>query len=271
MSMTDELPSALRDALGHVIADQRRQWHRERELLEAQSRETIALLRAENVELREVFKRDAAERLASLRDGAPGAPGRDADLAPVLAEFERVRSNVSDHIDELCRRVDARLAKVKDGEPGRDADLTPIVAEFDRVRSNVSDHIDELCRRVDARLAEVKDGEPGRNADLAPIVAEFEQVKSVLADHAGTLNRELTDKVTARLAEIKNAEIPDAPDYIAEMVSRCVAYVAHGPASPEQLPAFVLNINAGADRAKKKTIVMRKDRDGNPVADVTED
>jgi hypothetical protein len=38
MITTAVLPDALRDALGQVISDQRREWRRERELIEAQSR-----------------------------------------------------------------------------------------------------------------------------------------------------------------------------------------------------------------------------------------
>lgn len=167
MNMIDELPSALRDALGQVIADQRREWRRERELLEAQSRETISLLRAENVELRETAKREHSERLASLRDGRDGEPGKDADLSPVLAEFEQIKAGALDRVDELCRRVDARLADVKDGEPGRDADLAPIVAEFDQIKSLLAEHMGRLTReltdKVNAKLAEVKNGEPGRD------------------------------------------------------------------------------------------------------------
>lgn len=73
-------PDALRDALGQVIANERREWRRERELIEAQSRAVIAELRAENLALVTRMEEMVAARLATLRDGrdgADGANGRD--------------------------------------------------------------------------------------------------------------------------------------------------------------------------------------------------
>lgn len=76
MNMTAALlPESLRDALGQVIADQRREWRRERELLEAQSRETIAELRARIVELERKTDEAVSARLSTLKDGRDGAPG----------------------------------------------------------------------------------------------------------------------------------------------------------------------------------------------------
>ena len=78
-----QLPDALRDALGQVIAQQRQEWRRERELIEAQSRATIAELRAEVAALAASIEQRVAERLATLRDGKDGADGRDGlDGAP---------------------------------------------------------------------------------------------------------------------------------------------------------------------------------------------
>lgn len=68
-------PETLRDALGQVIAHERAQWRRERELIEAESRAAIADLRAQIVALRAEVKDEVAARLATLRDGRDGAPG----------------------------------------------------------------------------------------------------------------------------------------------------------------------------------------------------
>lgn len=77
------LPEALRDALGQVIADQRREWRRERELMEAQARSVIAELRAEHGALTARMDAMVAERLATLRDGKDGVNGKDGrDGAP---------------------------------------------------------------------------------------------------------------------------------------------------------------------------------------------
>jgi hypothetical protein len=73
--MTDVLPEALRSALGQVIADQRREWRRERELMESQSRETIAELRARIVELERKTEETVSTRLAVVRDGVDGKDG----------------------------------------------------------------------------------------------------------------------------------------------------------------------------------------------------
>lgn len=75
-------PDVLREALGHVIADLRREWRREREVIEAQARQVIAELRAENVELRAALTAKIEARLAELKDGAPGAPGEQGPMGP---------------------------------------------------------------------------------------------------------------------------------------------------------------------------------------------
>ncbi len=76
------LPDALREALGHVIADQRREWRRELEVIEAQSREAVAELRARIAELTAEVNQRVDARLATLRDGAPGEPGPAGETGP---------------------------------------------------------------------------------------------------------------------------------------------------------------------------------------------
>lgn len=157
--MTDELPDVLRDVLGHVVAEQRREWRREREVIQAQSREVVADLRAQIAELTERVRQSAAaavnERLAALRDGRDGEPG-----AP--------------------------------GEPGVPGECGP----------------------------------PG--------------------------------------------EIPMAPEHVAEDISRVVSLLSQTAPAARHIEPFVLNINTGAERTRKKTITMRKDGNGNSVADVVE-
>jgi hypothetical protein len=60
-----------RDALGHALAQERKQWQRGLDLIEAQAQTTIAELRASNAELRGEILR----QLAAVRDGVDGAPG----------------------------------------------------------------------------------------------------------------------------------------------------------------------------------------------------
>jgi hypothetical protein len=89
MITTAVLPDALRDALGQVISDQRREWIRARELIEAESRaigaesrETISQLRAEVVELRTALREEVGARLAAVRDGEDGKDGAEGPPGP---------------------------------------------------------------------------------------------------------------------------------------------------------------------------------------------
>ena len=74
--MTDnELPSELENALGFVVAELRRQWTRERQLIEDQANAIVARLRGEIAELRAELDKTVRERLAAVRDGDKGDPG----------------------------------------------------------------------------------------------------------------------------------------------------------------------------------------------------
>ena len=68
-----QLREALREALGQVIAHERAQWRRERELIEAQARALVAEAEARFTTL----AAQAEARLATLRDGRDGVDGRD--------------------------------------------------------------------------------------------------------------------------------------------------------------------------------------------------
>jgi hypothetical protein len=78
----DSLLEAWRDALGEVLDTERRQWQRERMLIEAQAQATINELRAVVAELRGEIMRQVAERLATVRDGAPGEAGLPGPPGP---------------------------------------------------------------------------------------------------------------------------------------------------------------------------------------------
>jgi hypothetical protein len=108
MITTAVLPDALRDALGQVISDQRREWRRERELIEAQSRETISQLRADVIELRTALRDEVVARLAAVRDGIDGKDGRDADPAEIA--------------ERLIPEVERAVAAIPAPRDGKDAD-----------------------------------------------------------------------------------------------------------------------------------------------------
>lgn len=80
--MTDALPNAWRDVLGQVLAIERRQWRQEREIAQAETRATIAELRAEVLELKHAVQSSVAERLAAVRDGIDGKDGLDGKEGP---------------------------------------------------------------------------------------------------------------------------------------------------------------------------------------------
>jgi hypothetical protein len=124
MITTAVLPDALRDALGQVISDQRREWVRARELIEAESRaigaesrETISQLRADIVELRTALRDEVVARLAAVRDGIDGKDGRDADPAEIA---ERL-------IPEVERAV-AAIPVPRDGQDADPAEVAGLVA-----------------------------------------------------------------------------------------------------------------------------------------------
>jgi len=62
-----------------VIAELRREWMRELELMTAQGREAIATMRADMIELQHARNAEIAARLSSMKDGVPG---RDGEQGP---------------------------------------------------------------------------------------------------------------------------------------------------------------------------------------------
>jgi hypothetical protein len=78
----DCLLEAWREALGEVLDTERRQWQRERALIEAQAQAMIAELRASVAELHGKIIERLNERLGALKDGEPGAPGEQGPPGP---------------------------------------------------------------------------------------------------------------------------------------------------------------------------------------------
>lgn len=109
-----QFTEALRDALGQVLARERAQWRRERELIEAQAR-------ADVLEIRASVERMVAERLATLRDGRDGADGRDG-----IAGRDGVDGAAGrDGLDGAAGRDGVDGVNGRDGIDGRDgADAT---------------------------------------------------------------------------------------------------------------------------------------------------
>lgn len=75
-------PDALQEALARVIANERREWQRDRQVMAAEVARTIAELKADIVQLRSVFRDLVADRLAQLKDGKDGRDGVDGKDGP---------------------------------------------------------------------------------------------------------------------------------------------------------------------------------------------
>jgi hypothetical protein len=67
--------NSLTEILGQLVARERQEIRRSRELAEAQTRAILAHLRAESVEAMQRLETRIVERLAGLKDGRDGAPG----------------------------------------------------------------------------------------------------------------------------------------------------------------------------------------------------
>lgn len=179
MKLNAESISSLREALGQVIANERREWRRERELIEAQAREAVAELRARIVELERDAKQSVSDRLATLKDGEPGVSVTLDDVAPLIAtEVQRLFSTIKppengkDADPEALaaavhaaveERVALAVAAIPPAQPGKDADPEVIV---------------RLVGEAVAALPSARAGDPGPAGEsvtldqLAPLVAE---------------------------------------------------------------------------------------------------
>lgn len=207
MTTTAVLPDALRDALGQVISDQRREWRRERELIEAQSRETISQLRADIVELRTALRDEVVARLAAVRDGKDGGegpPGLPGEAGPpgergLDANPQEIAALLAPEVERLV----AAMPKPQDGRDGKDADPAEIAERL----------IPEVERAV-AAIPAPRDGKDADPAEVAGLVA------SEVGRAVGGLPvpKDGRDGVDG-----KDAVIPDAPDDVAYQVTRALA------------------------------------------------
>lgn len=166
-------PEGLRAALGQVIADQRREWRRERELIEAQSREAIAGLRARIVELEAELRGKVDSAIGQIPVPKDGASVTIEQLAPM--------------VEEVVGRAVAALPPAKDGEPGGSVtleDVRPMIGEAaasaatratEEAMSGVPAAIDDAVAKAVAALPVPEAGKDGKSVtleDVAPLVEE---------------------------------------------------------------------------------------------------
>lgn len=165
------LPDALYDALGRVVADQRKEWGRERERIEADARALQTGLEAKIVTLQaELEKRADAqiqrivEALATIKSGEPGRDGQDADP-------EAIAAMVAEAVAKIPPPVPG-----KDGDPGEDGkDADP-----ELVSALVAEKVAEAVAALPAPTPG-KDGDPGRDGKDV----EIEDVEAMVAEHVG--------------------------------------------------------------------------------------
>ena len=118
MNTNAVLSDSLRDVLGQIVAEQRREWRREREVMEAQSRTTIAELNARIIELERRAEIEIAQRLVMLKDGRDGERGDPGEPGPA-GEPGRPGSDGRDGVDGVNG---TNGADGKDGSPGPPGD-----------------------------------------------------------------------------------------------------------------------------------------------------
>lgn len=236
------LPDGLREALGQVIADQRREWRREREVIEAQARQTIAELRAEIVELKAQINEKVDAKLATVKDGEPGRSVDEADVEVMVAVALRQAvaalppPKEADPVDMTAveamvqARVDAAVAKIPPAEKGADAD--PVVME-------------RMIGEAVAKLPPAEPGKPGASVTVADVTPLLESLvekavgalppakngESVTVEQlAPLIDRFAAEHVAAQVAALPPAE-PGAPgrsvtvDDVAPMIVAEVARV----------------------------------------------
>jgi hypothetical protein len=211
--MQSALPlEILADELGAAAGRIERELRLKDEARAARFEARLAAIELAAFKAEEERQRIFGERLAELRngrDGDPGRDGKDADIEPLKRDLS---AHVLNTLVEMQDKVDGKLAEVKDGkdgEPGRDgkdADIEPLIKRVHVAEELSVQHIGllskELTDKVDAKLAEVRDGEdgePGKDADNQLILDSLDE--EFRRQFAG-----LEDKLDQRLAGLKDGK-----------------------------------------------------------------
>lgn len=176
--MNDAQPAdAVRDALAQVIANERREWRRERELIEAQARETVAELRSKIVELERELRDMVETRIASIKDGIDGKDGVDGRDGLSVKEF--IRDERGHLIVSMSNGDTHDLGRIvgsdgKDGVDGKDGEAGPkgergadgIAPSAEEVANAIRDDLAEIAKEVAVNAAEsLPRPKDGKDAD----------------------------------------------------------------------------------------------------------
>jgi len=221
---------AAADAVARTIAQVQREAARERELREAQFAAKMAELDARIAAVAETERR-LADRIASVKDGERGEPGRDADEEAVAA---RVAEKMAGELAGL-RTIVTEVREVQEN-----TDLTAIVtgvakevvaeamAEIPVPQDGKSVTLDDVRPMIEegitaavAAIPAPKDGENGKDADPAVIRQMVEEIapvavsESVRAYFEANPVRDGMDGTSVTLEDV----IPIIEEKIAEAVA----------------------------------------------------
>ncbi|AEI71097.1 hypothetical protein [EBPR siphovirus 3] len=171
--MTDELPDALAEALGSIIADLRKEWRKELEVVTAESRATIAELKAANADL-----------LAALRDNVSTEVKRvDAALANVRngqdVDQVAVERTIVEHV---YAAVEAATKSIRVPEDGKSVE--PEVVQ----------------RMVDEAVAAIRVPEDGKSVTLADVQPLLDEARAALQEQT---KADLGEAVVAILVDVE--------------------------------------------------------------------
>lgn len=207
--MNDTISPALAKSLGKVVADLRREWKKELEVIAAESRATIAELKAANADLIALLKEGVAAQVARV-DTALGAVrnGKDAEPADIAAA-----------VDAALEKAVAALPAPKDGA---DADMAAIQA-----------HIDDAVKAAVAALPPAKDGDPGRDIDPAEIRAMVDEAVAASAEQIVVTVKSRVDDAIASIPVRKDVESLDLEQVKATIVDVAKDIIANQFRQPE--------------------------------------
>lgn len=211
---------ALREALGQVIANERKQWSRERELMESQAREVMAGLRATIVELEQTVKAMVEARLSEVKDGKSVSV---EDVAPMLKEL--VESSVSEAVQTIPEAVKSAVDSIPAPKDGKDADpeaIRALVAEEVKTAVDalpepeagksvsVDDCLPVIAEAVSRAIEEMPKPQNGKDADP-------EDMRAIIAEEV----RSAVSEIPAP-ADGKSVSVEDCLPVISEAVERAI-------------------------------------------------
>jgi hypothetical protein len=221
--MFNLIPEALADAIGMVIADQRKEWTRERERIETDSRAIIAGLEAKVARLEtanqillvDIGKRvdehlaRISEAAALVKDGPPGPPGRDGTDVDHHAVVDEVLASAKAFLSE---EIAVRMAELpppeagapglpgKDGAPGRDADD------------------DTIVQRVRSLIPDPQPGPPGKDGLNGESVDASSVSRMIQDEVAKTVGEQLTRAIGAQQPPPPEIDYQELAEQVKEML-----------------------------------------------------